>query len=209
MQPDEVRELLFNKAPSQRSLRKTIGPSEIGGCRRRVWEKLNGTPVTNPGTLSMAATFGTAWHTWVETQLADDPRFLLEVKRERDGIRGTVDCFDLERGMVIDWKTIKLSGIPYFPDKQKRWQVQVYGWLLSTEYDVQSVCLVGFPRDGTERDIVSHSEPYDESVALEALSWLADVKELPSRPKPEKKRKFCKDYCGYYDPTGVIGCTGI
>jgi len=209
MTPDEVRDLLFSHRDTERSLRKTVGPSEFGGCRRRVWEKLNGTPVTNPGTLSMAANFGTAWHTWVETQLADDPRFLLEVKRERDGVRGTVDCFDLDRGMVIDWKTIKLSGVPYFPGKQKRWQVQLYGWLLSTEYEVRSVCLVGFPRDGTERDIVSHVEPYDESIAMEALEWLSEVRELSHPPKPGMKRKFCKDYCGYYDPTGVIGCTGI
>ena len=209
MTPDEVRELLFRDPDPNKSVRKTVGPSEIGGCRRRVWEKLHGTPVTNPGTLSMAATFGTAWHSWVEQKLAGDPRFLLEVKRERDGIRGTVDCFDIERGMVIDWKTIKLSGIPYFPDKQKRWQVQVYGWLLSLEYEVQTVCLVGFPRDGTDRDIVSHTEPYDESLAIEALAWLDEVKAMETEPKPEKRRKFCKDYCGYFDPTGVVGCTGI
>lgn len=209
MTPDEVRKLLFRREPSERSLSTTIGPSQLGGCRRSVWHKLNATPITNPGTLSMAANLGTAWHTWIETNLADDDRFLLEVKRERDGIRGTVDCFDLERGMVIDWKTIKMSGIPYFPDKQKRWQVQVYGWLLSTEYEVQSVCLVGFPRDGTERDIVTHVEPYDESLALEAIAWLSEIKAMEHEPKPERRRKFCKDYCGYYDPTGVIGCTGI
>jgi hypothetical protein len=164
-----------------------VGPSEIGGCRRKVWEKLQGTPVTNPDTLQMAANMGTAWHTWIESRLAGDPRFLLEVKRERDGIRGTADCFDLERRMVVDWKTIKLSGVPYFPSKQQRWQVQVYGWLLSLEFEVESVCLVGFPRDGTDLDVVTHVEPYEESVALEALGWLEEVRVRVDPPKPETR----------------------
>jgi hypothetical protein len=187
-----------------------VGPSEIGGCRRKVWEKLQGTPVTNPDTLQMAANMGTAWHSWIESRLAGDPRFLLEVKRERDGIRGTADCFDLERRMVVDWKTIKLSGVPYFPSKQQRWQVQVYGWLLSGEFEVESVCLVGFPRDGTDLDVVTHVEPYEESVALEALGWLEEVRVRVDPPKPEKPaKKFCRYYCDFFDPSGVTGCPGL
>jgi len=207
--PDEVRGLLFQEV-SKRSKQTAVGPSEIGGCRRRVWEKLHGTPVTNPGTLSMAANIGTAFHTWIESRLAGNPRFLLEQKRERDGIRGTVDCFDLERNEVIDWKTTKLSGIPYFPSRQQRWQVQIYGWLLSVDHPVESVCLVAFPKDGSDLDIVTHEEPFDESVALEGLAWLEDVRGRVDAPRPEKPgRKFCRYYCGYWDPSGVVGCPGL
>jgi hypothetical protein len=158
----------------------------------------------------MAANMGTAWHLWIESRLAGDDRYLLEVQREREGIRGTVDCFDIERREVIDWKTIKMSGVPYFPSKQQKWQVQVYGWLLSSEFEVESVCLIGFPRDGTELDIVSYSAPYEESVALEALSWLQDVRERVDPPRPEKKAKqFCRSYCEFYDPSEIIGCPGL
>lgn len=164
--------------------------------------------MTNPDTLSMAANMGTAFHTWIEERISSNPRFLLEQKRERDGIRGTVDCYDTDRNMVIDWKTIKMSGVPYFPSKHQRWQVQVYGWMLSLDYPVESVCLVGLPRDGTEQDIITHVEDYNEDTALEALDWLREVRESIEPPRPEKPRKFCRNYCGYWDPSGVIGCKG-
>lgn len=208
MTPDEVRELLLS-GKTERDRQKEIGASEIGGCRRKVWHRIEGTPVTNPGTLSLAAKLGTAIHSWIENHLADQERFLLEIPVERDGIKGHVDCFDQDRWQVIDWKTIKLSGVPYFPSKQQRWQVQIYGWLLSALRPVDSVCLVGIPRDGTDRDIVTHVEPYDEAIALEALAWLDDVRERVDPPKPEKRVGFCRDYCQYYDPSGVIGCPAL
>lgn len=207
--PDEVRGLLCS-GESRRSKQRNIGPSEIGGCRRRVWHRLHGTTVTNPSTLRLAANLGTAIHSWIEATLTANDRFLLETSVERDGIRGTVDCFDLERNEVVDWKTVKLSGIPYFPDQQKRWQVQVYGWLMSQDRRVDSVCLVGIPRDGTERDIVTHVEPYDEGVAREALAWLDDVRGRVDAPRPERKAKqFCRPYCPYFDASGVVGCPGL
>ena len=208
MTPDEVRDLLLS-GTSARSKQRRIGPSEIGGCRRRVWHRLQGTTVTNPGTFRLASSLGTAIHSWIETHLAGNDRFILETAVERDGIRGHVDCFDTERNEVVDWKTIKLSGIPYFPKKQQRWQVQIYGWLMSQHRPVDSVCLVGIPRDGTDRDIVTHVEAYDESIASEALAWLADVEARVDPPRPEMKRGFCRDYCPWFDPTEVVGCPGI
>ena len=203
--PDEVRSLLLRKK-TKRDGQRNIGPSEIGGCKAKVWHRIAGTPATNPGTLSLAANMGTAIHSWIEKTLEGNERFLLETRVERDGIVGHVDCFDTETNQVIDWKTTKLSGIPYFPSQQQRWQVQVYGWLFSSVRQVDSVCLVAIARDGSERDIVTHVEPYSESVALEALAWLEGVRALNSSPRPEKPKKFCRDYCQFFDPTGVVGC---
>lgn len=208
MNPDEVRDLLLT-TKTARDVQKAVGPSEIGGCRRKVWHRLEGTPVTNPGTLRLASSLGTAIHSWIEGTLEDNPRFLLETRVERDGIRGHIDCYDLERNEVIDWKTIKMSGIPFFPDKQKRWQVQIYGWLMSSLRPVDSVCLVGIPRDGTDREIITHTEPYDERIAREALGWLEEIRKSQDAPRPEKRRGFCRDYCPYYDPTEIIGCPGL
>ena len=205
MKADQVRELLLS-GKSERSKQRAVGPSEIGGCARKVWHRIDGTPVTNPGTLSLAANLGTAIHSWIEEKLSGDARYLLETKVERDGIVGHVDCFDIEQGEVIDWKTLKLSGVPYFPSKQQRWQVQVYGWLMSVGHEVKSVCLVGIPRDGNDNQIVTHTEPYDEAVALEALAWLHNVRTSWEKPKPEKPKKFCRDYCEFFDPTGLTGC---
>jgi len=205
--PDEVRALLFTER-TERDRQTRVGPSEIGGCRRKVWHRLNRTPVTNPGTLRQASSMGTAWHSWIEDRLAKNPRFLLETRVERDGIRGHVDCFDTERGEVIDWKTIKLSGVPYFPKKQQRIQVQIYGWLMSLQHEVRSVCLVGFVKDATERELIVHEEPYDERLALEGLEWLEEVRGMLDAPRPEMPLNLCRDYCGYYDPSGVTGCPG-
>lgn len=205
--PDEVRGLLLSSR-TERDRQTQVGPSEIGGCRRKVWHRLQGTPVTNPGTLRLASSLGTAIHSWIEEHLAGDDRYMLETRVERDGIRGHIDCFDVERSEVVDWKTIRMSGIPYFPSRQQRWQVQVYGWLMSSLRPVESVCLVGIPRDGTDRDIVTHVEPYDERVAVEALGWLEDLRGRLDPPRPEKKVGFCRDYCPFYDPSDVIGCPG-
>ena len=203
--PDEVRELLLHKR-SERDLQKNIGPSEIGGCKARLWHRLQGTPTTNPGTLSLAANMGTAIHSWIEKTLAGNERFLIETRVERDGLVGHVDCFDTKTNQVIDWKTTKLSGLGYFPSEQQRDQVHVYGWLFSQVRQVDSVCLVAIARDGTERDIVTYVEPYSESVALKALERLEKVRGLKRVPKPEKPKKFCRDYCQFFDPTGVVGC---
>ena len=210
MTPEEVRSLILSRK-TERDRQRQVGPSEIGGCRRKVWHRIQGTPTTNPGTLRLASSLGTAIHSWIEEEVASGfpDRYLLETRVERDGIRGHVDCFDTERAQVVDWKTIKLSGIPYFPSKQQVWQVQVYGWLMSSVRPVESVCLVGIPRDGTDRDIVTHVEPYREAVALEALAWLEEVRGRVEAPRPEKKRSFCKDYCGFYDPTEIVGCPGL
>jgi hypothetical protein len=205
--PDEVRALLFTDR-TERDRQVNVGPSEIGGCRRKVWHRLNRTPTTNPGTLRQASSMGTAWHSWIEERLAGNPRFVLESKVERDGIRGHVDCFDVERGEVIDWKTIRMSGVPYFPKKQQRMQVQIYGWLMSVEREVRSVCLVGFVKDATERELIVHAEPYDEAVALEGLAWLEEVRGMVDAPAPEMPLSLCRDYCGFFDPTGVVGCPG-
>jgi hypothetical protein len=91
--------------------------------------------------------------------------------------------------------------------KQKRWQVQTYGYLLARAgYDVKTVTLVGIPRDGNEEDIIVYSEEYDESVALMALEWLEEVKNATEAPAPERDAaSFCKSYCSFY---GSL-CSGI
>jgi hypothetical protein len=41
------------------------------------------------------------------------------------------------------------------------------------------------------------------------LSWLANVKEMPEAPQPEKDESFCRLYCQYYDASGEMGCVGL
>jgi CRISPR/Cas system-associated exonuclease Cas4 (RecB family) len=201
-------------ATRDRSQQTQVGPSEIGGCRRKVWYRLNAQPHTNDNQSKLAAIMGTAIHAAIEDAIHHlDPEgkdYLVETEVAHGDMKAHVDLFIPGIGAVIDWKTSKIKNLSYFPSKQQRWQVQVYGYLLSKNgYKVETVNLVAIARDGAEKDVKVHTEPYDEAIATEALQWLADVKSMTTLPEPEKDSSFCKDYCQYYDSTGEMGCTGL
>jgi hypothetical protein len=208
-----IKAVTSSSKGSSRSQQKQVGPSEIGGCRRKVWLKLQGAESTNPNTLRLAAIMGTAIHTYIEQAFErQDPfqeRYILEGEYEYEGLMGHIDMYDKENCEVVDWKTVKKTNLTYFPSKQQRMQVQLYGYLLmKNNVEVKTVTLVAIPRDGDERDIVYHSEPYDESVALAGLAWLKEVEQMTEAPAPEKDAFFCQHYCNFYDKTGKVGCTG-
>lgn len=189
-----------------RSKQTAIGVSQLGGCRRQVFHKLRGDAETN-SVLRLPAIMGTAIHAAIE-KVVEGENVLIEHRVEIDGFPpATIDYFDIAKGEVIDWKTITLKNVDWFVTKQKRWQVQVYGYLMKLDgYEVNTVTLIGIPRDGTENDIVVHTEPFDEAVALEALAWLKEVEALTDAPAPERDAvSFCKNYCGFY---GSV-CNGV
>jgi len=202
-------------ANKSRSKQTQVGPSEIGGCRRKVWYRLNDQPETNFQLKKLAAIMGTAIHSEIEKSIeAIDPngeKYWVETEVEYDGIKAHIDLFIPETGSVVDWKTVKVKNLSYFPTAQQRWQVQVYGYLLekSGKAKVKDVNLVAIARDGDEGDVRIHTEPYDEVAALEALQWLSNVKNLTEAPAPEKDQSFCKSYCQYYDASGEMGCVGL
>jgi len=197
-------------AGRSRSVQVQIGPSEVGGCRRKVWYRLNDQPETNGNELKLAAIMGTAIHSEIEKALADNKDVLVETEVEYDGMKAHIDCFIPSTGQVIDWKTSKVRNLSYFPSTQQRWQVQLYGYLLSKNgYQVNQVSLCAIARDGDERNVKVHSEDYDEAIALEALGWLAAVKEAKEAPDPEKDESYCQFYCKFYDASGQMGCVGL
>lgn len=192
-----------------RSLQTEIGVSSLGGCRRKVWLELAGTPKTN-STKKLAAVMGTAIHAAIESAFADRPanEVLIEHRVEIDGLPpATIDFFDVVAGEVVDWKTTKKSGLDYFPSQQQRWQVQVYGYLMTQDgWEVRNVSLVAIARDGDEDDIKVHTEPYDRATAIEALAWLDDLKNTQTAPNPERDAvSFCAKYCEFYGSA----CSGI
>ena len=209
---DLLIKALYEKENNRpRSTQVQIGPSELGGCRRKVWYKLNNQPETNENELKLAAIMGTAIHDTIEKALSNNKEVLLEQSVEHNGMKAHVDLYIPGTGDVVDWKTVKLKNLAYFPSQQQRWQVHTYGYLIEQSGlgKVHNVHLVAIPRDGDERDVKVHSEKYDSSIALEALSWLAGVKESQTPPEPEKDESYCKFYCKYYDSSGEMGCVGI
>ena len=202
-------------AKRSRSVQTQVGPSEIGGCARKVWYRLNSQPVTNDNELKLAAIMGTAIHGAIEEAITElDPKgekYWVETEVEYGDMKAHIDLFIPETGAVVDWKTSKMKNLSYFPSTQQRWQVQLYGYLLekSGKAKVKTVNLVAIARDGDERDVKVHTEPYDEAIAIQALGWLALVKEAKEPPAPEKDENYCKFYCKYYDSSGEMGCVGL
>jgi CRISPR/Cas system-associated exonuclease Cas4 (RecB family) len=197
-------------AKRSRSTQVQIGPSELGGCRRKVWYRLNDQPETNDNEMKLAAIMGTAIHAEIERALADNPDVMIETSVEYNGMKAHIDCYVPGTGDVIDWKTSKVKNLSYFPSTQQRWQVQTYGYLLAKNgHDVKRVSLVAIARDGDERDVKVHTEPYDETIALQALNWLSAIKVADTAPDPERDASYCKYYCKFYDASGEMGCVGI
>ena len=212
----DVKELLIKalhdkEGKRSRSLQTQIGPSELGSCRRKVWYKLNSQPETNDNELKLAAIMGTAIHDSIEKAFADNKEVLLEQTVEHNGMKAHVDLYIPGTGDVVDWKTVKLKNLAYFPSQQQRWQIHTYGYLIEQSGlgKVHNVHLVAIPRDGDERDVKVYSEKYDTSIALEALSWLEAIKVSEIAPDPEKDESYCKFYCKYYDASGDLGCAGL
>ena len=197
---EELITALRNKDSGRaRSLQPEIGPSELGSCRRKVFYRLNSQPETNANDLKLAAIMGTAIHTEIEAALRKaDPKgikFWLETEVAFNGMKAHVDCYIPEEKMIVDWKTVKSKTLGYFPSKQQIWQVQTYGYLMKhgAGNPVETVALVAISRDGDERDVIMHSEPYNESIALEALAWLEQIKATTTVPEPEKDAvSYCR-----------------
>ena len=198
-----------------RSQQVEVGPSSIGGCRRQVYHILKQSPKVNSDTESLASILGTFIHSGIaEAIKREDPfgdNFIIEQEVTFGNLKGHVDLFIKDLGMVVDWKTTKKTSLRYFPKLQQRMQVQVYGYLLAQNgHEVKNVALVAIPRDGIMTEIRAHAEPYDEALALEGLAWLNDLRALVAingpAPEPTERLNFCAAYCDFYDPTGEVGC---
>jgi hypothetical protein len=198
-----------------RSQHVEVGPSAIGGCRRQVYHILKQSPKVNSDTESLASILGTFIHSGIaEAIKREDPfgdNFIIEQEVTFGNLKGHVDLFIKDLGMVVDWKTTKKTSLRYFPKLQQRMQVQVYGYLLAQNgHEVKNVALVAIPRDGIMTEIRAHVEAYDEALALEGLAWLNDLRALVAlngpAPEPTERLNFCAAYCDYYDPTGEVGC---
>ena len=218
---ENTRDLLIHTLYSYdesrgRSLQVLPGASELGGCRRRTFYRMNEYPEVNY-TSKIAAIKGTAFHAHIEKAFEWlDPageRFKVEVTVP--GIEGMgdghVDLVDLERKRATDWKTTQKKSLRYFPKQGQRWQVQVYGDLLvRAGYDIIDVELVAIPLDGDENDIRIHTEPRNPAMAEEAYQWLRDLNTMQADgefPPADLNGVICERYCPYFGPTTCSGKT--
>ena len=219
-----------------RSRQQTIGPSEMGHpCPRRVAQQAIGAPQCNRHAGDpLPSLVGTAAHTLMEDMLRDynernGERFLIERKvYPIEGRGGTMDCFDLETGTVIDWKfpgasTMKRVRQTDDPGPQYRAQAHLYGLgAVRAGLDVNAVAVVFFPRGGMlggRNGAHVWREDYDEQHAIDviermhALILMADdlrVDQHPERLALLPKTPHMCEYCPFFSltPQDPYQCQG-
>lgn len=178
----------WDSANAPRSLQTAIGPSEIGQpCARRLAYKLLGAPEVNTGGDPWASYVGTAVH----AKLADAfenhnrhlgrTRWLVEQRVEvSTGITGSCDLVDVDTLTVIDHKVVGPSSLKKYqkegPGPQYRAQAHLYGrgWRRAG-LPIKRVALAFYPRAGWLTGLHIWSEPYDETVADEALDRMHNL----------------------------------
>jgi len=181
-----------------RSQQRRIGPSEMGvPCDRRIGYRLAGIEPSNDRGPAWKPYVGTAVHEVMATLMARhevaqmesadySERFKIE-ERVSVGevgdteITGSCDLFDAHHGAVWDWKFTTRNQIrehyrPHGPGEQYRTQAHLYGrGFARAGYDVRTVGVIFFTRDGEFTDRHVWHEPYDEQVALDALARAGSI----------------------------------
>lgn len=211
-----------------RSQQVAIGASEIGvECIRRLSYKMLNRPKVNDSSEVWPAAVGTAIHAHLANIFEKDENYQVEERVQiADGIFGSIDLYDKQRGIVLDWKTTGTSGL----EKRKRsggtaqhiTQVQLYG--LGKENQgapVSYVGLVYLPTSGSISDMVIDLHPYSREAAMKALSRIDDIQtmlstiDVENNPQmweqiPASPDRLCM-YCPYFKPYSEdysTGCPG-
>lgn len=209
-----------------RSRQVAIGPSEAGAdCVRRLSYKLLDWPKANEGSSSTwAASVGTAIHAHLAEIFNKIEGFEVEQRVQIQGnLAGSIDLFHIPTGTVIDWKTTGNVDLKRKnPSQQNIIQVQLYALgKARAGADVKQVALVYLPVKGDLSEMHVELHPYDEQVALDALTridniysmlTILQVEDNPQhwRQIPTTPSRLC-DWCPYFKPFSndlTIGCNG-
>lgn len=176
-----------------RSLQRRIGPSEIGiDCDRCLGHKLAQTPQTPRGPAWKPA-IGTAMHAQLEEWFAHfsgtaEARGIAFQCEERVSvgeingveITGSCDLYLPELGLVADHKVVGRRMLDGYclhgPSRQYRVQAHLYARGFARRGSLaKRVAICFLPRDGELGDTHIWSEPYDESIAVDALAHASEI----------------------------------
>ena len=211
-----------------RSQQRRIGPSEIGvPCDRRIGYRLAGVEPVNDRGVAWKPYIGTAVHEQMADMMAKaelerweddlDPGERWKVEERVDvgdigdwPITGSCDLFDIHNGAVWDWKFTTRNQIrehyrPHGPGDQYRIQAHLYGRGFARQgYDVRTVGVIFFTRDGEFTDRHVWHEAYDEQIAVDALTRASGIQSaldslgpdftLPTLETAEAHCRFCPWY---------------
>ncbi len=198
-----------------RSAQSQVGPSEIGGCERKLaWKLAYGGDGDRPG--GWAAHKGTIMHSWLDDTFKGAERFMpdgsqrffsdLKLAPVVPNVNGgTLDLYDLLYETVVDWK-VPGDGTM---DKARAGnlamgyyvQAQTYGLgLHQTGRPVRRVGLAFLPQCGDElhKKAVFRFWPFEPDVAWAALrnvERIANMLQVASPFKVMEISKTLSDFC--------------
>lgn len=210
-----------------RSQQRRIGPSEMGvPCDRRIGYRLAGAETVNDRGVAWKPYIGTSVHEQMATMMAatEVDRWNAGAESERwkveervsvgqigdTEITGSCDLFDVQHGAVWDWKFTTRNQIrehyrPHGPGDQYRIQAHLYGHgFARAGYDVRTVGVIFFTRDGEFTDRHVWHEQYDEQIAIDALARCSSIQSaldalgpdftIPTLQTADSHCRFCPWY---------------
>lgn len=203
---ERIREFIIDADKNAgRSQQKAIGPSEVGEpCERQLSYKMLDWPETNDQRDPIAAIIGTGFHMWMaekfearQSLMADGtPRYRIEERvTVRDGytdaatLAGSSDLFDRLAALNYDWKLVGKSSHDKYrrqgPGEKYRIQAHLYG--LGQENAGCTPSRVAVVFIGRHHELMVHvwSEPYDRTVAEQALARLDRIRDTAMRLEPD------------------------
>jgi len=176
-------------AMHHRSLQKAIGASSLGNpCSIALAHDLLGDrpPGNGVSRTGWLAQIGTCVHAWIERifPLINDGQFQKRFLIEQEvtvgvvggiPILGHLDAFDIDTGIVIDWKVVSAARLDLFrkqgPGETYRRQAHLYGYgLAQAGHLVKYVMIYFLPRERELDSAYAWAEPYSEQVALDTIS---------------------------------------
>lgn len=189
-----------------RSRQRKLGPSAVGGCRRKAAFIAAGTPATDDGGSKMAAILGTWIHKGALDALRREYGALIEVAVENEMLKGSLDALYLDALTVEDVKTMGRFAFEWREQAgvalAHLYQVHLYAYLLRTgaiprrtrtrlrragwaedTVQVEQVVVRYVNRDTGDEWV--HVQPYDPKITSDALEWLAGLYESVASVGPE------------------------
>lgn len=212
-----------------------VGPSEIGTpCLRKLGYKTLGIAPTEPAAVPWKAWIGTAVHNELAMVFElhamanhQGGRWHIEQKvtagvTPAGDLDGSSDLYDEHTATVVDWKITSKNRLADVrrtgPGSTYRVQAHTYGagWA-ARGHPVEHVAVMFFTRDGQFTDRYWWSEPFDPSVAANALARLSAIELVAGALGPGvlpllgTAPDYCRTSCPAYVPDSTdlaTGCPG-
>lgn len=210
---DVIRQAMHGRARNHQS---QPGPSQIGGCERRLGHHLafgQGNGARDDG--AWRPEVGTAVHAWLDAMFAAVPygiegdtedgparRWLSDVAVTAP-VAGRLDLFDVVRREVIDFKvsgkaTRDKAARGEISDKYEM-QLDLYGLgMMHAGYRVERVALLFLPAAGSLDEAVWYSRPFSIERAMAGVARLGRIAAMLSVAEPERvlaQLSTTEDYC--------------